>query len=58
MFRLDVNYDININIKATVERFFSSILMLNLHKHILLSFVFLHNHNVYQNWVHVSMHDF
>ena len=49
MFRLDVNDDINVNTKAAVERLVSSLLTLNLCRHILSSIVYLiHSHSVYR----------
>ena len=46
MFNLDVNDDVNVNTKATVERLVSYILTLNLCRHILSSIVCLHSHSV------------
>lgn len=42
MFRLDINDDVNINTKATVEGLVWSVLTSNLCKHILLFIVCLH----------------
>ena len=48
MFSLDVNDHVNVNTKTAVEHLVSSLLTLNLRRHILSSIICLHSHSVHR----------